>query len=129
MKYALFILLVFPTTPWTEQIEPFTSDGCSAFPDGNFDRQQLWLSCCTAHDYAYWKGGTYAARVKADEALRQCVERLGEPAIGLVMQMGVRIGGSPFWPTTFRWGYGWPFPRGYQPLTNEEQLEIDGAGN
>src|SRR5262245_15908951 len=31
---------------------PFTTDGCSTFPDG------AWKSCCVTHDYAYWCGGT-----------------------------------------------------------------------
>jgi len=38
-------------------IKPFTSDGCSAFPDGTLKQRELWLSCCTAHDIAYWKRG------------------------------------------------------------------------
>jgi hypothetical protein len=40
-----------------DTLVPFTSDGCSAFPDGTFAQQQLWLSCCERHDYDYWKGG------------------------------------------------------------------------
>jgi hypothetical protein len=34
------------------------------------------------------------------------------------------FGGTPYLPTTFRWGYGWPFPRGYKVLTKEEKLKI-----
>ena len=34
---------------------------------------------------------------------------------------GVRVGGSPYWPTQFRWGYGWPYPRGYQALSPDER--------
>ncbi|GAA5213589.1 hypothetical protein ACFSJ3_03250 [Corallincola platygyrae] len=108
-----------------ENIAPFTSDGCSAFPDGTFEQQDLWLSCCHAHDVAYWMGGTYEQREQADEELRACVADLGEPAIGLLMQAGVRVGGTPFAPTTFRWGYGWSFPRGYKPLTDRERLQAE----
>jgi hypothetical protein len=36
------------------------------------------------------------------------------------MLAGVRIGGTPYLPTRFRWGYGWPWPRGYRALTPAE---------
>ncbi|WP_261319647.1 FAD-binding oxidoreductase [Microbulbifer agarilyticus] len=102
------------------EIKPFTSDGCSAFPDGTIEQEELWLECCTAHDYAYWKGGTFEEREAADEALRACVEKTGEEEIALLMLGGVRIGGTPYLPTDFRWGYGWPMWRGYKALTEEE---------
>lgn len=107
-----------------QQLQPFTTDGCSAFPNGTFLQNSLWLECCTAHDVAYWKGGSFSARKKADEALRECVAAVGEPFVAGLMLMGVRVGGSPFLPTTFRWGYGWPYPRAYQSLTAEEQLQV-----
>lgn len=103
-----------------EGLAPFSSDGCSSFPNGNFEQKQLWLSCCEAHDYAYWKGGTYQERLNADEALRQCVAAVSEPEIAAIMLAGVRVGGTPFLPTKFRWGYGWPYRRGYKALVPEE---------
>jgi hypothetical protein len=39
----------------------------------------------------------------------------------------VRVGGSPYWPTRFRWGYGWPWPRGYRALTPAERDQIQKA--
>lgn len=102
------------------ELKPFVSDGCSAFPDGTSKQQQLWLKCCTAHDYAYWKGGTYKERLESDVELKNCVARVGEKEVALVMLAGVRVGGSPFFPTKFRWGYGWPYPRMYAPLSEEE---------
>ncbi|MGX5200524.1 hypothetical protein [Aliikangiella sp. IMCC44632] len=105
-----------PTIP----LRPFTSDGCSSFPDGNFENKTLWLTCCEAHDKAYWLGGTYAQRKIADQELKVCVQQLGETAIAYIMQAGVRIGGSPFWPTSFRWGYGWEESRGYQAISANE---------
>lgn len=107
-----------------EDLKPFTSDGCSAFPEGTPAQKQLWLKCCTVHDFAYWQGGSYAQRERADEALRACVEQAGEPEIALLMLAGVRVGGSPFLPTQFRWGYGWPYPRPYGTLSEEEQNEV-----
>lgn len=116
---ALLALTMLPAHAST--IAPYTSDGCSAFPDGTLQQQTLWLQCCHAHDYAYWKGGTYDERLAADRNLRDCVSRVGEPAIAALMLAGVRIGGTPYLPTRFRWGYGWPWPRGYRPLTSTEQ--------
>ena len=112
---------------WATELKPFTSDGCSSFPDGTLDHKKLWLQCCTVHDYAYWKGGTYKERQKADQALESCVASVGEEEIALLMLAGVRVGGSPFLPTTFRWGYGWPYPRFYGELTAEELDQINSA--
>lgn len=121
----LLLLSAYATPLPAQQIAPFTSDGCSAFPDGTLEQRELWLACCTEHDYAYWKGGTFKQRQQADERLMVCVNEAGEPEIAILMLVGVRIGGSPFWPTTFRWGYGWPYPRGYQQLTDEELQSIE----
>lgn len=119
------VLLTTLTTSVQAQLKPFSSDGCSAFPDGTPKQSQLWLDCCRAHDFAYWKGGTYQQREVADMALRECVAQLGEQEIALIMLAGVRVGGSPFFPTDFRWGYGWPYPRLYQPLSRDERAEIE----
>jgi hypothetical protein len=37
--------------------------------------------------------------------LRQCVSGLGRPTIALLLFVGVLIGGTPYVPTSFRWGY------------------------
>ena len=110
-----------------ETLAPFTSDGCSSFPDGTYTQKELWLDCCVAHDYAYWQGGTVAQRKLADAALRSCVAEVGEPAIARLMLAGVRAGGSPVWPTKFRWGYGWPWPRFYGELSAEELVQVAAA--
>jgi len=122
----IFILLSFFISIFAnaENIKPFTSDGCSSFPDGTFEQKELWLSCCTAHDYAYWQGGTFDERLIADKELQQCVASVGEPQIAKLMLAGVRVGGSPYFPTSFRWGYGWSYPRWYQALTDEEKMQI-----
>ena len=108
-----------------DELQAFSSDGCSAFPDGTFAQNQLWLSCCTAHDLAYWQGGSYQQRKQADEALKTCVAEVGEPQIALLMLAGVRVGGTPYLPTTFRWGYGWPYPRFYGELNVEDREQVD----
>lgn len=67
-------------------------------------------------------GGTYEQRKLADKELQACVDQVGEEAIAKLMLAGVRVGGSPYWPTSFRWGYGWNYGRGYQALTDEERV-------
>jgi len=107
-----------------DDLAPFTTDGCSDFPDGTPSQQSLWLDCCIRHDLAYWKGGTREERLAADQALRQCVAQTGEPKIADIMLAGVRMGGSPYFPTSYRWGYGWPYRRGYQPLNDTEKEQV-----
>lgn len=107
------------------ELKPFKSDGCSLFPDGTFKQQKLWLACCVAHDFDYWQGGTAMQREQSDARLKQCVNEVGEPAIANLMLAGVRVGGSPYFPTPFRWGYGWPYPRGYKVLSESEQAKVE----
>jgi len=124
MKRVLATLLVLPFGAVAGDLQPFKTDGCSSFPDGTAQDNELWLPCCIAHDYAYWKGGTYRDRMDADNELKRCVADVGEPEIALLMLAGVRIGGTPFLPTRFRWGYGWPHMRGYKALTEEELDQV-----
>lgn len=121
---AIFLCGLSVSAYSEEAIAPFSTDGCSAFPDGTIEQNELWLSCCTEHDIAYWQGGTYEERISADQALESCVTEIGEPAIGALMHAGVRVGGTPYLPTLFRWGYGWEYPRGYKALTVEEKEQI-----
>ena len=119
--------LLFAASRSCADITPFTSDGCSAFPDGTLDQNELWLECCVQHDLAYWRGGTRDERLAADEALQACVAAVGQPEIAQLMLAGVRVGGTPYLPTKFRWGYGWPFFRGYKVLTADELLQVEAA--
>jgi len=109
-------------------LKPFVSDGCSAFPDGTLRHKALWLSCCHQHDFDYWKGGTHQQRLASDNALEACVAKVGEPEIAKLMLLGVRVGGSPYLPTEFRWGYGWPYPRLYGALSRDEVKQVEALG-
>src|SRR5258706_9019152 len=40
------------------------------------------------------------------------------------MYDGVRVGGHPVFPTWYRWGFGWPYKRGYARLTTGEQGQV-----
>lgn len=126
LQLAIFVLSCWLIVPagHAAQLSPFTSDGCSAFPDGTEEDNDKWLQCCVAHDYAYWKGGTEDERLEADKELRDCVVDVGEPETAELMLSGVRVGGSPYWPTKFRWGYGWPFFRRYRPLNESELMQV-----
>jgi hypothetical protein len=105
-------------------IKEFASDGCSGFPDGTFVQQNVWLECCLEHDKAYWMGGEYRERLEADKKLKECVKKVGKPIVAQMMLLGVRAGGTPYLPTKFRWGYGWPYMRGYKAISENEKEMI-----
>jgi hypothetical protein len=87
----------------------FTTDGCSAFPDGG------WAACCVEHDIVYWCGGTQAARLAADRALRACVAEVAPSFLASLMYAGVRVGGPPWTGAPWRWGYGFSARVPYVP--------------
>jgi hypothetical protein len=101
-------------------LQPFTTDGCTGFPDGTLSNPTQWQICCVRHDLLYWAGGTKAERIAADRELRACVAATGAVETADLMFAGVRIGGSPYLPTAWHWGYGWTDCRGYSALSNEE---------
>ncbi len=122
--HSLLLFLLYTSVASADGLSPFTTDGCSLFPDGTLEHQSLWVHCCIRHDLAYWKGGTEQQRLEADQALQQCVAQTGEPKIAQLMLAGVRVGGSPVSVMSYRWGYGWPLLRGYKALTPEENKEV-----
>lgn len=106
-------------------LSPFTTDGCSMFPDRSLLSGADWCRCCVAHDLVYWRGGTAEERLEADQALRACVQQAtGNAALAELMYTGVRTGGGPYFYTSYRWAYGWPYGRGYEPLTPEERAQV-----
>lgn len=93
----------------TVRLKPFASDGCSLFPDGD-TRSGSWCACCFEHDLAYWKGGPDSERKAADSALGDCIlARTRDSTLARAVYLGTRAGGSPYFPTWYRWGYGWPY--------------------
>ncbi len=122
----IFSILSLPSPSLlADTLKPFTTDGCSAFPDGTLEQQSLWADCCIKHDLAYWKGGTYAEKEQADKNLQLCVAEVGEPAIAEIMLAGVKVGGSAYYPTPYRWAYGWPYLRGYKALNENEKERVN----
>ncbi len=118
-------VLLFSSCAGSPKLVPFTSDGCSRFPDGTLSQRELWKHCCYRHDMTYWRGGTREERRTADHELRECVDEVRDPALAFMMYEGVRAGGAPWWPTRYRWGYGWSYGRGYRALTEDEQRVAD----
>lgn len=123
-KIILIVLLSSLNTACAGDLKPFESDGCSVFPDGTYQQKDLWLACCINHDKAYWQGGTYEQRKDADAGMQACIKAVGEPEIAKIMLAGVRVGGSPYFPTSYRWAYGWPYLRGYKALSAEELKKV-----
>ncbi|MBK0326458.1 hypothetical protein I5535_04040 [Rhodobacteraceae bacterium F11138] len=140
-------------------LAPFVTDGCSGglsdawrmisaqFPDfaAAHDDTPPWEACCVIHDRVYHDAtGSdtaeqgYAARLRADAALRSCVERTGAArraqladrydmsedsiteayaAIAQGMYLAVRLGGVPCSGLPWRWGFGWPDCSPLAPVT------------
>jgi hypothetical protein len=107
------------------RLQPFTTDACTLFPDGTPEEPTKWQHCCVLHDLKYWAGGTEDQRSEADNDLYACVALTGELVTAEIMYLGVRVGGDPSLPTSWRWGYGWPEFRNYSELTEAERAEIE----
>jgi len=67
---------------------PLISDGCTLWPDGS------WAERC----------GSRATCVRG----RAIIE-----VVGALTYFGVRVGGHPFVPFHWRWGFGRAYPAGY----------------
>ena len=127
VKALAMIILLTACSYAGSGIKPFSTDGCSLFPDGTFSKPERWLECCTRHDMDYWRGGTREERRRSDQNLRACIVELGYPKLAEFMYNGVRWGGAPWWPSWYRWGYGWDYLRGYRPLSNKEKQSVQEA--
>ncbi len=95
----------------------FTTDGCSRWPDND------WVSCCISHDISYWCGGSEDERKEADRELMRCVNDKKE-FMGDIIYLGVRLGGHPWLPTPWRWGYGWDiWPGRYEKSSSNQPIK------
>jgi hypothetical protein len=106
------------------------SDGCSGGMSASYSKlttlhQQYgkvlpWRDCCVIHDKAYYFGGSKTQKLAADQSLKECVaDTIGEDNLGIVlgelMDKTVTIGGLPYFPTSYRWGYGEDFREAENP--------------
>jgi hypothetical protein len=97
---------------------PFTTDACSSWPDAS------WKHCCVEHDISYWCGGSAEDRRRADRELRDCVAETAGCGLPGMMRAGVWIGGAPWQPAPWRWGYGWDYYRAYDAEA-DTPLEVE----
>jgi len=124
-RLILIVLIFISSSAIADQLKPFSSDGCSQFPDGTLSEKNLWCGCCITHDIAYWQGGSRQQKKQADEALRSCVlKSTNNNILAETMYIGARLGGLPIFPVWYRWGYGWEYGRGFQALKQEENQLI-----
>ncbi|MGZ3773374.1 MAG: hypothetical protein ACXVCY_02745 [Pseudobdellovibrionaceae bacterium] len=107
----------------SNRLQDFTTDGCSVIADGFVTKS--WEACCVQHDFEYWVGGSEADKDKADRMLEKCIGINTFPILGEIFYAGVHVGGSPFLPTTWRWGYGYVKPRGFAPRSEADQQKVD----
>jgi len=90
------------------------SDGCTLIGGDEF------RACCVAHDRDYFYGGTIKQRRASDKRLFECIngkKSFGAKLAAPFIWLGVRIGGLPFLPTPFRWGFG---KKSQKSATSEE---------
>ncbi len=125
-----FCLMLLAIPLAASELRPFATDGCSMWIDGPPGNPNLWRHCCVAHDFAYWVGGTSDQRKAADDAMKLCINEAQQPMIASHTYNSVRMGGGPFWPSSYRWGFGWSYlngvwPRGYKTPSPDEQAQID----
>ena len=128
--FAFIVALFIASTSQANDLKPFTTDGCSLWIDGTLEQPNLWRHCCVAHDLDYWQGGSEELRKKSDENIQACVTAAQGSGMANYIYTNVRWGGSPYWMSSYRWGYGWDYldglwPRGYKTPTAEEQAQID----
>jgi hypothetical protein len=64
-------------------------------------------------------------RKQTDRYFRQCIAQADHRVLSELYYMGVRLGGTPYLPTPWRWGFGWNYPHGYESLC--EPATADGS--
>lgn len=122
----LHIFIVSPLTSFAQDVSPlkmFTTDYCTAYVEGTFQRPGVWKHCCLEHDLYFWAGGSYEDRKDADLRLGRCVDATGEHEQARLMYSAVALGGlSPIKFKGQQFGNSWPLTRGrYQKLTRSEK--------
>ena len=103
--------------------KPFITDGCSMWFDRESNRE-----CCVMHDLHYWCGGSSSLRKQADLELRRCVEKQAPAWRARFFYWGVRVGGHPIVPTSFRWGFGRSYPSGYDRARSPRESRVGAGG-
>ncbi len=106
---AFFLYFYLSYDLQKDKLKAFESDGCSMFFDGT------WGECCFEHDKIYHKGGASYLRYRADLDLKKCVrEKSSSLLLSEIIYIAVRIFGSPYLPSPWRWGFGYSYGRAYR---------------
>jgi len=89
-------------------MRPFESDGCSLIEPiyRAFGMVPPGREHCVEHDKEYWTGGTFSQLVGSNLRLGMRVAEGGHPILGIVRALSTMIGGLPFLPFPWRWGFG-----------------------
>jgi hypothetical protein len=89
--------------------KPFKSDGCSLIQPiyELLGRVPPAAAFCRLHDVDYWAGGPFGDFIRANREVRQRTRAAGYPILAWIRWIGVTLGGWPFLPTPWRWGFGW----------------------
>lgn len=114
------------SNPKAPTLRPFTSDGCSASPDGVplTSKSQAWLDCCIDHDLEYWGGGSKSDKRSADSKFKKCIQDKGYESVAYLYHKSVSVVPSAKTNFTYRWGYGWNYKRPYKPLNSVEKNQM-----
>lgn len=96
-------------------MKPFKSDGCSGGMSALWrcvtNHNPPWEGACETHDRHYYMGGSPKDRLAADRQLAANVCMSGYPIMAAVMYYSVRVGGHPWLPLPWRWGFGYRWPK------------------
>lgn len=105
---SLLALAIAAPLAVTSLPKPY-KDGCSGgmswFYRNVLGKVPAWEGCCDTHDKVYGPGGTSNQKAAADWALYECVRDTDNRATAGLMLVAVAIGGQPFFPMGWRWGY------------------------
>ena len=125
-KLILVFLALLLNNAWALEPKPFTTDYCTAYPEGTREKPDLWKHCCLLHDLFFWAGGSLTERNDADLTLKYCVAETGELKQAELIYWAVRMGGqSPVHIPSKKWGNGWPLRPPYSSLNKEEVQAIE----
>lgn len=128
MKIIVLTLVLLSWSSWgmsSENVKLFTTDFCTAYPEGTRAKPDLWKHCCVEHDLYFWAGGSLDERKAADLNLKSCVEKTGEVEQARLIYLAVSVGGSsPIRFRTRQWGNAWPSRARYLSLTENETALI-----
>lgn len=76
--------------------------------------EEEWLlELCRIHDDAYFYGGSAYRKFMADMNLAVGIAKRGYIRRAVLFFIGVSIGGTPYIPFSWRWGFHYDYGRGY----------------